>query len=134
MNEKTTPNTNTKATENPYEKYIDMVTNLMAECGLQYEYKEEQNRHFYYNPELMKSVQRQFLFTYSKRGVRIATREEYNTRYEGKICKYNLPLAIQCDYSSLRNVVLHIRKGYKDFMKEVERQKKEEEKAKKETA
>ena len=134
-NTKKNANTDTETTENPYEKYIDMVNTLMSECGLQYEYKANQNRHFYYNPDLMKSVQRQFLFTYSKKGVRIATREEYNTLYEGTICKYNLPLAIQCDYSKLRNVVLHLRKGYKDTMKALEKEKKEREKeAKKESA
>lgn len=128
-NTKKNPNTNeTTNKENPFQKYIDMVNKLMSECGLKYEYKADQNRHFYYNPDLMKSVQRQFLFTYSKNGVRIATREEYNTLYEGKICKYNLPLAISTDYSNLYKVVTHLRKGYKDTMKALE---KEREKASK---
>ena len=131
-NTKKNPNTNeTTEKENPYSKYIDMVDKLMSECDLQYEYKKEQNRHFYYNPNFMKSLQRQFLFTYSKKSVRIATREEYNTIYEGKICKYNLPLAIQTDYSDLYKVVMHLRKGYKDYLKELEKEEREREKASK---
>ena len=129
--ENTTNNKVEEKKENPYSKYIDMVVSLMGECGLKYEYRANQNRHFFYNPDLMKSVQRQFMITFSKRGARIATREEYNTKYEGVICHYNLPLAISTDYSNLRNVILHLRSGYKNTMKEVEKAKKEREKEEK---
>ena len=130
MKENTTNKVEEKK-ENPYSKYIDMVKTLLFECGLKYEYRANQNRHFFYNPDLMKSVQRQFMITFSKRGARIATREEYNTKYEGVICHYNLPLAISTDYSNLRNVILHLRSGYKNTMKEVEKAKKEREKEEK---
>lgn len=130
MKESTTNQVNEKK-ENPYSKYIDMVKTLLSECGLKYEYRANQNRHFFYNPDLMKSVQRQFMITFSKRGARIATREEYNSKYEGVICHYNLPLAISTDYSNLRNVILHLRSGYKNTMKEVEKAKKEREKEEK---